>query len=241
MKKFDLIVRMGLLGLCVDDSRPGDRRHYYHSQSSMTGEKNSDVVADPQPGGRAPAPGELALAQAFMNTRWDLARGRPAEMLVSAYALHDWLRTRGLLRGPMRLTNRDLDRALAVREGLRGLAFANNGHRWAEGALDAMRQASKGAGIEIYVELDGPRFVADPTTGIEGAIAALLAITARAMIDGSWQRLKACPGRHCGWAFYDHSRNQSGRWCSMKVCGERDKARAYYQRKTARQAGTIDA
>ena len=87
-------------------------------------------------------------------------------------------------------------------------------------------------GTQIYIEPDGPRFVADTTTGIEGAISALFAITARAMIDGTWRRLKACPGRHCGWAFYDHSRNQSGRWCSMKVCGDRDKARAYYERKT---------
>jgi predicted RNA-binding Zn ribbon-like protein len=56
------------------------------------------------------------------------------------------------------------------------------------------------------------------------------------MIDGSWLRFKACPGRGCGWAFYDHSRNQSARWCSMKVCGDREKARAYYQRKTAHRA-----
>jgi predicted RNA-binding Zn ribbon-like protein len=58
----------------------------------------------------------------------------------------------------------------------------------------------------------------------------LLAILAEAMVDGSWQRLKACPGRHCGWVFYDHSRNNSGRWCSMSVCGGREKARAHYHR-----------
>lgn len=219
----------------MSDSRSAPGWHYYHSQSPVTGENNNDSVDDPQPGGRAPAPGELGLVQAFMNTRWDLASGRHTEKLVSADALHDWLRTRGLIRGPMRLTNHDLDRALAVREGLRALAFANNGHRWDEGAIEAMRRASKGARVQINLGAAGPRLVADATKGIAGAIAALLAITARAMIDGSWQRLKACPGRHCGWAFYDHSRNQSGRWCSMKLCGERDKARAYYRRKTARR------
>jgi predicted RNA-binding Zn ribbon-like protein len=206
----------------------------------MTRERPTDVVSNPQPGGRTPAPGELALVQAFMNTRWDLTTGRNAEILVSAEALRDWLQARGLAAGPKRLTSHDLDRALAVREGLRALAFANNDHILDRGAIDAMRQASAGAGTEIYIEPDGPRFVADATTGVEGAIGALFAITARAMIDGSWQRLKACPGRHCGWAFYDHSRNQSGRWCSMKVCGDRDRARAYYQRKTARRAPSID-
>jgi predicted RNA-binding Zn ribbon-like protein len=190
----------------------------------------------PQPGGRAPAPGALALVQAFMNTRWDLRTGGNAETLVNAEALRDWLSARELVAGPKPLTSHDLDRALAVREGLRALAFANNDHALDAGAVDAMRQASAGAGTEIYIEPDGPRFVADTTTGIDGAIGALLAITARAMIDGSWRRLKACPGRHCGWAFYDHSRNQSGRWCSMNVCGDRDKSRTYYRRKTARRA-----
>jgi predicted RNA-binding Zn ribbon-like protein len=48
--------------------------------------------------------------------------------------------------------------------------------------------------------------------------------------------LKACPGRHCGWAFYDHSRNQSARWCSMQICGDREKARAYYRRRSEHPA-----
>jgi predicted RNA-binding Zn ribbon-like protein len=167
-----------------------------------------------------------------MNTRWDLMTGHNPETLVSVEALRDWLRARGLIAGSRPLTGHDLDRALAVREGLRALAFANNDHTLDQGAIDAMRQASAGAGTQIHIEPDGPRFVADTMTGIEGPIGALFAITARAMIDGTWRRLKACPGRHCGWAFYDHSRNQSGRWCSMKVCGDREKARAYYQRMT---------
>jgi predicted RNA-binding Zn ribbon-like protein len=169
-----------------------------------------------------------------MNTRWDLASAGHTEMLASPDALQGWLLTQGLVRAPIRVTDDDLDRALVIREALRALAFANNGHDVDQAAVATLSAASSEAKVEIYLELDGPRFVAD-TKSIDGAIAALFAITARAMIDGSWQRLKACPGRHCGWAFYDHSRNHSGRWCSMKVCGERDKARAYYRRKT-RQA-----
>lgn len=203
----------------------------------MTGENMSAVGFAPQPGGRAPAPGDLAVVQAFMNTRWDLASAGHTEMLVSPEAVHDWLRRHGLIGGPMmRLTLDDLDRALVVREGLRALAFANNGHRVDEEAIAALHAASKGAKVEVYLEADRPRLIADTKT-IDGAIAALFAITAGAMIEGSWQRLKACPERDCGWAFYDHSRNRSGRWCSMKVCGERHKARTYYRRKT-RQPST---
>lgn len=199
----------------------------------MTGEKNH--AEEHQPGGREPAPGQLALVQAFVNTRWDLTAEPKGETLVSPEALHDWLRARALIEGQRRLDTQDLDRALVVREGLRALAFANNQQQLNVGALDAMRRASQGAATQIRIEPQGPQFVAGAETSIGTVIGAIFAITARAMIDGTWQRLKACPGRHCGWAFYDHSRNQSARWCSMKVCGDRDKARAYYQRKTRRQ------
>jgi predicted RNA-binding Zn ribbon-like protein len=202
-------------------------------QTAMTGEKHHRPE-NPQPGGREPAPGELAMVQAFVNTHFDLTAERGGEILVSAEALRDWLGARELIKGQRRLTGHDLDRAIAVREGLRALAFANNDQVLDVGAIDAMRRASKGAGTQIRIEPDGPRFLSDSASGIDAAIGALFAITARAMIDGAWQRLKACRGRHCGWAFYDHSRNQSARWCSMKVCGDREKARAYYQRKTRR-------
>ena len=155
-------------------------------------------------------------------------------MLVSPAALHDWLGARGLIERQERLDEQDLDRAVAVREGLRALAFANNRQQMNPDAIDAMHGASEGAATRIRIEPQGPQFVAGAETPIDAAIGAIFAITARAMIDGTWERFKACPGRHCGWAFYDHSRNQSARWCSMKVCGDREKARAYYQRKTGR-------
>jgi predicted RNA-binding Zn ribbon-like protein len=200
----------------------------------MTGENPS--VSDPPPGGREPAPGELALVQGFLNTRWNLRDARMGEILTSPGALADWFASRDIIEAGAGLGPTDLERALSVREGLRALAFANGGHGLDQQAVDAMRTASRGAATEIRIEPYGPRFVAGAANGLDAAIGALFAITARAMIDGSWYRLKACPGRHCGWAFYDHSRNQSGRWCSMKVCGDREKSRAYYRRRTAARA-----
>jgi len=58
----------------------------------------------------------------------------------------------------------------------------------------------------------------------------LLAIVADAMADGTWPRLKACFRESCRWAFYDHARNRTGRWCSMAVCGNRTKAERYRAR-----------
>ena len=36
--------------------------------------------------------------------------------------------------------------------------------------------------------------------------------------------------RGCGWLFLDTSKNHSRRWCAMKDCGNRAKARRYYKR-----------
>jgi predicted RNA-binding Zn ribbon-like protein len=66
--------------------------------------------------------------------------------------------------------------------------------------------------------------------GVDGAIARLMAIVATARGDGSWHRLKACPRDSCEWAFYDRSKNRSGRWCTMESCGNVEKARSYRER-----------
>ena len=66
------------------------------------------------------------------------------------------------------------------------------------------------------------------------ALASLLAaaaVVATAMLDGSWPRVKVC--RQCEWAFYDRSRNRSGQWCAMRVCGSRVKTRAYRARQSS--------
>jgi CGNR zinc finger/Putative stress-induced transcription regulator len=200
----------------------------------MTGETPIvGVRVWPEPGGRAPAPGALALVQAFMNTHYDRARPDGGETLLSADVLHGWLRAHQLIAARPCLDEHDLDRGVAVRQGLRALALANNGHDLDTSAIEAMRAASAGATSEIHLEPERPRLITGPDADINRAIGTLLAITAGAMIDATWPRLKVCPGRDCGWAFYDHSRNQSARWCSMNICGDREKARAYYQRKTA--------
>ena len=43
-------------------------------------------------------------------------------------------------------------------------------------------------------------------------------------------RVGQCVDDRCGWLFLDLSRNRSRRWCSMKDCGNRAKARRHYRR-----------
>lgn len=194
------------------------------------------TIDAPQPGGREPAPGGLALVQAFLNTHYDLTAEHGGEVLVHPDALAAWLASRGLLVREARLEPADLERAVSVREGLRALALANNGEPADAGAVEALQRASVGAVTEVRIEPGGASFTASSPRTLDAALGPLLARAAAAMLDGTWARLKACPGRHCGWAFYDHSRNQSARWCSMKICGDREKARAYYRRQSERTA-----
>jgi len=184
-----------------------------------------------QPGGRAPAPGALALVQAFINTHYDLEVEHGAEILSTPEALAEWLADRGVTAGRARAGEHELRHALAAREGLRALARTNGAISVDAGdALEALSRAARGAPVEVTFGRRGPSFV-NRDGGVSGAIGVLMAITARSMIDGTWSRLKVCPGHDCGWAFYDHSRNQAGRWCSMSVCGGRAKARAHYRRR----------
>jgi predicted RNA-binding Zn ribbon-like protein len=190
-----------------------------------------DFSAGAQAGGREPAPGELGLVQAFVNTHYDLAEDHGAEVLSSPAALVRWLAARGLMDGSVVLGRGELRRALDVREGLRGMLAENNGVPLDPGRLGALNRAASRPGVVIQFSRDGTPLFEPAARDLDGALGFLLAIVARAQIDGSWRRLKACPGEDCGWAFYDYSRNQASGWCSMAICGSRAKARAYRERR----------
>lgn len=187
----------------------------------------------PQPGGRDPAPGELALVQAFINTHYDLELEHGADLFATPAALEAWMARRGL-SDAVSVTDADLRRAVAVREGLRALAGTSGAvaARDRVAALEELNRAARGAALEVrFSDTGKPSLVPGRGGAVDRTVAIVLAITARAMLAGAWGRLKVCPGDDCGWAFYDHSRNQSGRWCSMSVCGARVKARAHYRRR----------
>jgi predicted RNA-binding Zn ribbon-like protein len=42
--------------------------------------------------------------------------------------------------------------------------------------------------------------------------------------------VRQCASDDCSWLFLDKTKNHRRRWCDMKSCGNRDKARRYYQR-----------
>jgi predicted RNA-binding Zn ribbon-like protein len=175
------------------------------------------------------APAPLSLVQQFVNTI-DCEHRR--EGLGTPAELEGWLREHGLgIDEP--ISEADLRRAIDVREALRSLARANDGHPVPADAVSTLNHAIRAARIEF--ELDGPgRLAMSPGgRGLDGALGRLLASVIDATLDGTWVRLKSC--RQCRWLFYDYSRNRSARWCSMELCGNRSKTRAYRER---RRSGT---
>ena len=181
---------------------------------------------DSPPEKTAPAP--LELVQRFVNSI-DLESGE--DELESAEALRSWLAARELMGAREGVGAADLRRALDVREGLRALLLRNNGLEFDGHRVERLDRAAARAGVRVSFSAAGEPALVPAATGVDGALAQLLAIVERSVADGSWERLKACPREECEWAFYDRTKNRSGRWCRMEECGNLAKARAFRERR----------
>jgi predicted RNA-binding Zn ribbon-like protein len=128
--------------------------------------------------------------------------------------LPEWLNEHGLPPG-------DFERARELREALRALLHVNNVGGEAPEAVARLNDAARDVRVELRA--DGVVLAAADPLG------EVTAVALTAMIDGTWKRLKVC--RNCEWSFYDTSKNRSGSWCSMQLCGNRLKTRAYRKRR----------
>jgi predicted RNA-binding Zn ribbon-like protein len=184
------------------------------------------VITETQPERKA-APGELELVRNFVNT---VDFEDDEEDLGTPDQLRDWLTERRLMEPDEPVTEGDLRRAIDVREGLRALLLANNGSPFDEAAVERLDRAASRAGLRLRFHPGGCAEFEPDASGVDGALARLLAIVAEARVEGEWPRLKACADDTCLWAFYDQSKNRSKKWCRMDTCGNAAKARAYRQR-----------
>jgi predicted RNA-binding Zn ribbon-like protein len=80
-------------------------------------------------------------------------------------------------------------------------------------------------------------------TALDGVLWTVAQSAADLLTDAELRRVRQCAGDPCGWLFYDTSRNRRRRWCTMEGCGNRAKARRYYQRRrgTAATEGKLNA
>jgi len=177
------------------------------------------------------APGELEHVRRFVNTR---QVRRDTDLLCDTAGIADWFAREGLTPGRVHATRGDVGHAIELREALRAVLAAHNGGGdvpvQASRTLDA---AARRARLRVRFGDDGGASLVPEASGVDGALGRLLAIVHDAIASGTWSRLKACREHDCEWAFYDHTKNRSGAWCSMQACGNRAKARAFRERHAA--------
>ncbi|MGA7911337.1 MAG: CGNR zinc finger domain-containing protein [Candidatus Dormiibacterota bacterium] len=173
------------------------------------------------------APGDLGVVQAFVNTV-DLGDG--PEELQDPNTLKAWLVAKGLLDETWPVEDLDVRHAIAVREAMRSVIGANTGLPLYPVDAATLNEAAAASRLRIRFGPDGQPRLEPEVRGVVGALGRVVAALYTATRDERWSRLKLCGDPTCRWAFYDLSRNHSSRWCDMKSCGNRQKARRFRSR-----------
>ncbi|WP_394427819.1 CGNR zinc finger domain-containing protein [Streptomyces sp. SGAir0957] len=186
-------------------------------------------------------PPSALLVQAFANTV-DVEEG--TDDLDTARGLDAWLREQGLLRGRERVRAQDHALCLRMRAGIREELGVHVGDQAdptllyeatealrdlpvvvTTGAAESTDNTGTGATLRAGVLAPAPHLTAP-----RKALAALAIAWSELAVTGEAARLKRCSEHACAWVFWDTSKNRSRRWCSMRVCGNRAKARRYAAR-----------
>jgi len=185
-------------------------------------------------------------ALSFVNTLdWRL-REAPEELFQSYDDLLRWARTELLLTAPearmlrakgrkdLRTSAGVLKDAVELREAAAVLWAARaGGKNLPAGALavvDRFRTAAQAArSLTAKGSVAGWTWRRKEAELERPLWAAALAVV-ELLISGDHLRIRQCGDAECGWFFLDTSKNGSRRWCSMKSCGNRNKARRFYGR-----------
>lgn len=178
-----------------------------------------------------PAPGALRLIQRFVNTR-SLMRGY--DLLEDPETATMWLAESGYYLQQGRVVEEgELGRLRELREWFRDILLSHNLGPSArtEQAAAGLDRVLESAALGISFDSLGQPSLVSSSGGIEELEEDLMSAAIWARYTGIWQRLKVCSNDECRWAFYDSSKNRSGSWCVMDICGSRAKMRAYYRRR----------
>jgi predicted RNA-binding Zn ribbon-like protein len=180
----------------------------------------------------SPASGDLELLRGFL-TLYDHRPGVGDSLPPSAATLAGWLRGRSLIPAELDPSVADLRWALEALEAMRERVSENVGATVPDSAVRRLNDAAREAGVELRFANGGATRFEAGAPGVRGAIGRLLGIAFLAELDGSWAHFKECDNPRCRGVFFDRSKNHSGKWCSMRTCGNRAKVRRFRERRTA--------
>ena len=133
-------------------------------------------------------------------------------------------------------------RAIELRESLYALfAAVSVGDTPPEGALEHLNEELGRSLAMARVVPDGAAFRWDWADGrgrLDAMLWPVVRSAAELLTSDRLRRVHECPGHDgCGWLFLDTSKNETRRWCDMKFCGNRAKARRHYARTRANRRG----
>ncbi|WES65846.1 LacI family DNA-binding transcriptional regulator [Microbacter sp. GSS18] len=167
-------------------------------------------------------PAAVRLVRDFVNTvEWQVDE----DAWQTPSDLADWF-AENTDRTRHALNRADLDFARRTREGLREVLLSHAGHEPLQAAVDDLNQLLSAVPLRMDFDSAGSvRLSANSAAGFATWLGPILEAITTSAADGSWCRLKACSRDSCRWAYWDSSRNQSGRWCSMAGCGNYIKMR----------------
>lgn len=178
----------------------------------------------------------------FVNTVAWRGTGEPQDALESYGDLLRWsvragalsrgeaseLR-RGVLENPSR-GRTALARARALREAIHRVVLAWKRGRSPDATDLALVNASAPARDELVSTPGGFVWAGESSSHPQKMLWRVVWSLADLVSRGDRRRLGRCGSSDCGWLFYDESRGRRRRWCSMRDCGNRAKARRHYAR-----------
>jgi len=178
-----------------------------------------------------------------LNNRFSQAG--PEELLASYDDLLRFASQSGLLTGPQAKKLKRLDASPAeraevlrevkeLRETLAAIAYAQlDGQDPSASALVTLEGYFKQASLHRHLTAHQLRPVWS-WRSLDCQVMAPLWLLAQSTVDfllsEGASELRCCASETCRWLFLDASKNQTRRWCDMKVCGNRMKARRFYAR-----------
>jgi predicted RNA-binding Zn ribbon-like protein len=97
--------------------------------------------------------------------------------------------------------------------------------------MSALNNCLVEVGTRMRVDRDGKAYTwRDTGTVFDRILAPIVRSAAALLTSPQLTQLRRCNAADCGWLFVDLSGNQRRRWCDMRVCGNRAKARRHHQR-----------
>jgi len=176
------------------------------------------------------APDDLELVRIFVNT-FDPEKPE-ADPLLANDSTREWLASHDF-QVDADFGEKERAAMRVLREALLAELLAHTGDGDAAVAWSGLATQLSGTGLEVVFEGEQVRLEPKSRQGFEGLRSEIASRVYNAVRSGQWRRLKACRKHSCLLAFFDKSKNGSGIWCDMAVCGNRVKAQRRRSRERA--------